>query len=104
VHHRPISRFDDGPRFSIAPILALYEDLETVADVFDVDKRSVLRWQSDGISWALADDLACRAGFHPHTLWGKAWEDAAVATITAGDDAEIDAWCAGQPAGQLALL
>lgn len=101
MKHRPISRHDDGPRFDVAPVLALYEDLDTAAYVFGVQKRSVLRWKAEGISWALADELACKAGFNPVTLWGRAWEDAANASITEADEAEIAAWLAPD---QLALL
>jgi hypothetical protein len=93
-----------SPRFSVEPILALYEDIETVAYVFGVHKRTVLRWKSGGIDWKLADRLACKAGFNPMTLWGAEWDAAANgANATLDDDAWYAEWLADGD-NRLALL
>lgn len=38
-----------------------------------VDPRQVLRWRHQGVTWAQADELAVRAGYHPGDVWGRDW-------------------------------
>lgn len=44
-----------------------------VARLLEVDRRQVYRWRHCGLTWAQADELAVRIGFHPSAVWGAAW-------------------------------
>jgi hypothetical protein len=41
-----------------------------------VHPRQVYRWRRYGVTWAQADELATRAGWHPAEVWGADWWDA----------------------------
>ncbi len=42
-----------------------------------VNPRQIHRWRQQGVSWAPADLLAVRAGFHPGDVWDDWWQRAA---------------------------
>lgn len=38
-----------------------------------VNARQVHRWRHQGVTWAQADELAVRAGYHPGDVWEEWW-------------------------------
>lgn len=45
------------------------------ARTLGVDLRQIYRWRRQGVTWALADELAVRVGLHPAVVWGRDWWD-----------------------------
>ena len=43
--------------------------MEKVAIVAGVDKRTVYRWQVEGLTWLAADRAAIAHGLHPALVW-----------------------------------
>lgn len=43
------------------------------AELLSVHVRQLHRWRHQGVTWAQADELAVRAGYHPGDVWGRAW-------------------------------
>jgi hypothetical protein len=65
----------DGPRLPLAPLEQLVGrgcGLATAREL-GVHPRQVHRWRRQGVTWAQADELATRAGWHPAEVWGAAW-------------------------------
>lgn len=42
---------------------------DTTAAVIGAKPATVRQWRRRGLSWAQADQVACRAGFHPRNVW-----------------------------------
>lgn len=43
------------------------------AELLGVHQRQLYRWRHQGLTWAQADLLAVRIGFHPGDVWGRDW-------------------------------
>jgi hypothetical protein len=80
---------DDGTRvYSAEPIVTTFDDMEAASEALRVSQRTLYRMLLSGLSWDVADALACRLGVHPVHYWPTWFEDVAL------DGAEI----ADQPA------
>lgn len=45
----------------------------TVAEVFDVSARTLLRWKQNGLMFQSADRAAVAVGLHPSLVWPEWW-------------------------------
>lgn len=59
-----------GERLPFGPLEGLLGGCGArVALRLGVQRRQVYRWRQTGVSWAQADELAVRAGYHPREIW-----------------------------------
>lgn len=64
-----------GHRWPWAPLgEALGGSLRTQSDRLGVDQGQVCRWRRNGLTDAMADRCAIRAGLHPRAVW-PGWDD-----------------------------
>lgn len=63
-----------GLRWPWAPLeQALGGTTTSQARALGVHDRQVYRWRDEGLTDAMADRCAIRAGLHPAIVWGPAW-------------------------------
>lgn len=49
-----------------------------LAETFSVRRATIVRWRNQGVklNWMMADELACRVGFHPAEIWPNWYDEA----------------------------
>jgi len=63
-----------GPRFPLAPLLAMLELSQSqLSNMYGVGGQSLKRWRECGLTVEAADRLAVRAGLHPAEVWPEWW-------------------------------
>lgn len=67
----------DGERFDVQPLLDKTgaENWEILAEVVGVPQSTLMGWVRRGMSFHQADIAACRAGYHPATVWPEWFPD-----------------------------
>lgn len=66
------------PRLPVEPLLMLTRfSPRELGLAIGRSTRCVQRWQRDGVPVSVADEVACRLGYHPASIWGVSWETVA---------------------------
>jgi hypothetical protein len=47
--------------------------VSAIADMLEVDRFSVYRWERNGINMGSADRVAVKLGLHPSMIWPEWW-------------------------------
>lgn len=77
-----MSRKSSQPKFvsflSPLPLMRLFEDKESnaqIAEKLQINAHTVSNYRNNKvlIRFGVADELACRLGLHPSSIWGQEW-------------------------------